>query len=63
MTQSRATLVSIERAQMMESEIAAVEALAEEYRGRLYDLSLFMRTLNKYIARQANTEDGVRGRF
>jgi len=44
-------------------EIERVEELAETYRQRLYDLSWFMRTLNEYIARQANAEDGVRGRF
>ena len=37
--------------------------LAEEYRHRLYDLSWFMRTLNEYIARAANQEEGVKGRF
>ena len=48
---------------MVEAEIATVEEMAEEYRVRLYDLSWFMRTLNEYIARQTNAEDGVRGRF
>ncbi len=44
---------------MVEAEIAAVEKMTEGYRARLYDLSWFMRTLNEYIARQANVEEGV----
>jgi REP element-mobilizing transposase RayT len=51
------------RAEMCDAEIAEVEALAEVYRARLHDLSWFMRTLNEHIARQANAEDGVKGRF
>jgi len=35
----------------------------EEIRGRLYSLSWYMRTLNEYVARLANKEDGARGRF
>ncbi|WP_133511163.1 hypothetical protein [Candidatus Thiosymbion oneisti] len=37
--------------------------MAEVYRARLHDLSWFMRTLNEHIARRANAEDGVKGRF
>ncbi len=48
---------------MSQAEIAEVESLAEVYRGRLHDLSWFMRTLNEHIARRANAEDGVKGRF
>ena len=51
------------RVEMGEAEIARVEELAEAYRDRLHDLSWFMRTLNEYIARLANAEDGVKGRF
>jgi len=51
------------RSAMGQAEVAEVEALAEVYRGRLHDLSWFMRMLNEYIARQANAEDGVKGRF
>jgi hypothetical protein len=51
------------RAEMCAAEIAETEALAETYRARLHDLSWLMRTLNEYIARQANAEDGVKGRF
>jgi hypothetical protein len=48
---------------MTAAEIAEVEAIAAQYRARLHDLSWFMRTLNEHIARQANAEDGVRGRL
>jgi len=51
------------RGEMSKAEIAKVEELASIYRGRLYDLSWLMRTLNEYIARRANAEDGVKGRF
>jgi REP element-mobilizing transposase RayT len=40
-----------------------IAQLAEVYRARLMDISWFMRVLNESIARQANTEDGVTGRF
>ena len=33
------------------------------WRGRLMDVSWLMRTLNEYVARKANKEDGVKGRF
>ncbi len=55
--------LSASRAEMTQAEIAKVEELAEVYRGRLHDLSWFMRTLNEHIARRANAEDGVKGRF
>jgi len=55
--------LSESRAEMSRAEIDEVEALAEIYRGRLHDLSWFMRTLNEHIARWANAEDGVKGRF
>ena len=41
----------------------AIDAWAENYRARLHDLSWFMRVLNESIARQANAEDDVTGRF
>ncbi|WP_089725804.1 transposase [Candidatus Thiosymbion oneisti] len=55
--------LSESRGSMSRAEIAKVEELAEVYRGRLHDLSWFMRTLNEHIARRANAEDGVKGRF
>jgi hypothetical protein len=48
---------------MTRAETTKVEELGEEYRARLHDLSWFKRALNEHIARQANAEDGVRGRF
>lgn len=41
----------------------AVEQTVEVYRARLFDISWFMRSLNEYIARQANKEDDCTGRF
>jgi REP element-mobilizing transposase RayT len=55
--------LSDDRGQMTGAEIAKVEEIGEEYRARLHNLSWFMRTLNEHIARQANAEDGVKGRF
>jgi hypothetical protein len=55
--------LSEERGAMSAAEVAQVEMLADVYRARLHDLSWFMRTLNEHIARQANAEDGVTGRF
>jgi REP element-mobilizing transposase RayT len=51
------------RGRMTGAEVAKVAELGEAYRSRLYDLSWLMRTLNEHIARQANAEDGVKGRF
>jgi len=55
--------LSQERAQMSDAEIAKVAELGESYRSRLHDLSWLMRTLNEHVARKANAEDGVKGRF
>jgi REP element-mobilizing transposase RayT len=52
-----------QRSQMGEAEIAKVGEFAELYRERLFDVSWYMRVLNESIARQANAEDGVKGRF
>jgi REP element-mobilizing transposase RayT len=52
-----------QRASLTEAEISEVGALIEEYRKRLFDVSWFMRVLNETIARKANREDGVSGRF
>jgi len=45
------------------AELARVDLWVATYRERLMDLSWFMRVLNEPIARQANAEDGVTGRF
>lgn len=37
--------------------------LVKEWRGRLTDISWFMRCLNETIAKMANKEEGIRGRF
>ncbi len=46
-----------------EAETMAVLEWVETYRNRLADLSWYMRVLNESIARLANAEDGVTGRF
>ncbi len=51
------------RSDMSQGEIDLVLELVETYRTRLYDISWFMRSLNENIARMANAEDGVKGRF
>ncbi|WP_284155272.1 transposase [Sulfuricystis multivorans] len=51
------------RATMDEAEIAKAQEFVALYRARLADLSWFMRVLNEGIAREANKEDDVKGRF
>ena len=51
------------RSGLAAGDVLAVDQLAERYSARLADLSWFMRVLNEGIARQANAEDGVKGRF
>lgn len=51
------------RAALCDAQLQRVEEYARTYRTRLADLSWFMRVLNESIARQANQEDGVTGRF
>ena len=55
--------LSDERKDMSEAELQAVSEMVVQYRERLHDLSWFMRCLNEFIAREANAEDGVKGRF
>ncbi len=43
--------------------IDVVEETVNIWRQRLTDISWFMRSLNEYIAREANKEDGCTGRF
>ncbi len=45
------------------AHLQAVEKLVELWRGRLYDISWYMKCLNEHIARQANKEDQCTGRF
>ncbi|ABA58322.1 Protein of unknown function DUF1568 [Nitrosococcus oceani ATCC 19707] len=46
-----------------QAERDQVAELAVQWRERLWDISWFMRCLNESIARQANQEDGCKGRF
>jgi len=49
--------------ELTESTLKLVDEWVDTYRERLCDLSWFMRVLNESIAREANKEDGVKGRF
>ncbi len=44
-------------------ELIKLDEIIETWRERLYDISWFMRILNEHIAREANKEDNVTGRF
>jgi len=48
---------------MSQAERQLVTALVAEWRGRLMDISWYMRCLNESIAREANREDQCTGRF
>lgn len=45
------------------AELIVVQEIIAEWRSRLYDISWFMRGVNETIARMANEEEGVKGRF
>jgi hypothetical protein len=52
--------------ELCEKRIAAITdnaPLVAEYRSRLANLSWLMKSLSEYIARKANTEDNITGRF
>ncbi|WP_299083644.1 transposase [uncultured Paraglaciecola sp.] len=46
-----------------QSQLLTLDETIAEYRKRLHDISWLMRDLNEYIAREANKEDGCKGRF
>ncbi|MES1192161.1 MAG: alpha-amylase family glycosyl hydrolase [Steroidobacter sp.] len=48
---------------MSEAQQAAVDELIEEWRKRLYGIDWFMRGVNETIARMANDEEQLKGRF
>jgi len=48
---------------LSEAQKSAAVSLIERYRERLFSISWFMRCLNEPIARQANAEDNITGRF
>ena len=52
-----------QRLQMSEFQRSTVEESVDVWRKRLTDISWFMRSLNEYIAREANKEDECTGRF
>ena len=60
---SQRYMVPDERRMMDSALVATVEETAEIWRSRLMDVSWFMRSLNEYIAREANREDKCTGRF
>ncbi len=46
-----------------DAETDRAREIIGQWRGRLSDISWYMRCLNEHIARQANQEDGSKGRF
>ncbi|GAB1261811.1 transposase [Aurantivibrio plasticivorans] len=52
-----------EPAALDEASLDVVHDIIEEWRERLYSISWFMRGVNEKVARMANEEEGVKGRF
>ena len=48
---------------LLKDELMLVDQYVETWRERLMDISWFMRCLNEHMAREANKEDGCKGRF
>ncbi len=51
----------VEKGCLNKFEKEQLDGWVETYRKRLYSISWFMKSLNQYIARRANKEDGVKG--
>ncbi len=51
----------VEKSGLNKFEKEQLDGWVETYRKRLYSISWFMKSLNQYIARRANKEDGVKG--
>lgn len=56
-------LLSGQGGEMDQATLNAIDEWTATYRARLCDISWFMRILNETVARQANAEDEVTGRF
>jgi REP element-mobilizing transposase RayT len=56
-------LLSGQGGEMDQATLNAIDEWTATYRARLCDLSWFMRILNETVARQANAEDKITGRF
>jgi REP element-mobilizing transposase RayT len=56
-------LLSGQGGDMDQATLNAIDEWTATYRSRLSDISWFMRILNETVARQANAEDQVTGRF
>ena len=53
----------IDEVQVTAAEFSVIQETIQVYRERLMSISWFMRSMNQSIARKANLEDNVTGRF